>query len=112
MDGSTSVNGAIRSWVTKLRYDKVLTYTVIMVYNSLGTGLEVKQRNGGEKVVQEVIKHYTVRQTSELLGIKVRTVRDWISKGKIRAVKYDGSNRWFISHKEIQRILEGHEHDN
>lgn len=47
---------------------------------------------------------YNIVQTSRLLGIKVRTVRDWISKGKLRAQKYEGSNRWYISESEINRV--------
>lgn len=40
----------------------------------------------------------------ELLGIKVRTVRQWIRDGKINAFKYDVSNRWFIPESEIRRL--------
>ena len=49
-------------------------------------------------------KYYNVRQTANLLGIKVRTVREWIRNGKLRAAKYEVSNRWFISEEEIKRI--------
>ena len=49
-------------------------------------------------------KRYNVKQTSELLGIKVRTVREWIRTGKIKAEKYDCTNRWFVSESEIIRI--------
>ena len=33
-------------------------------------------------------KGYNMKQVSELLGIKVRTVRSWARSGKIKAVKY------------------------
>jgi predicted site-specific integrase-resolvase len=56
-----------------------------------------------------VEKFYSIRQTSELLGIKVRTVREWIRKGKLKAQKYDVSNRWFIAEGEIQRLRNGNE---
>lgn len=49
-------------------------------------------------------KRYSIRQASELLGIKVRTVREWIRLGKIKATKYEVSNRWFISESEIKRL--------
>lgn len=49
-------------------------------------------------------KHYSIRQASNLLGIKVRTVREWIRNGKLSAVKYGVSNRWFISEEEIKRV--------
>lgn len=53
-------------------------------------------------------RYYNVRQAANLLGIKVRTVREWIRKGKIKAGKYDVSNRWYIPDSEIERIT----HDN
>lgn len=53
------------------------------------------------------IKYYTLRQASEILGLKVRTVREWIRVGRIKAIKLGGSNRWFISHDEIERITSG-----
>ena len=52
-------------------------------------------------------KNYSVRQAGDLLGIKVRTVREWIRKGKLKAVKYDVSNRWFIPEEEIRRLTNG-----
>lgn len=52
-------------------------------------------------------KHYSIRQASNLLGIKVRTVREWIRNGKLKAVKYGVSNRWFISEEEIARLTRG-----
>ena len=47
---------------------------------------------------------YSVRQTSNLLGIKVRTVREWIRNGKLKAVKYETGNHWYIPESEIKRI--------
>lgn len=52
-------------------------------------------------------KMYNVRQASNLLGIKVRTVREWIRNGKLKAQKYMESNRWFIAESEIRRIKNG-----
>lgn len=52
-------------------------------------------------------KMYNVRQTSNLLGIKVRTVREWIRNGKLKAGKYDVSNRWFVPESEIERLTNG-----
>ena len=53
------------------------------------------------------IKYYTLRQASEIMGIKVRTVREWIRNGRIKAIKIGGSNRWFISRDEIERLVSG-----
>lgn len=49
-------------------------------------------------------KRYNIKQASELLGIKVRTVREWIKQGKLKAEKYNCSNRWFITEDEINRL--------
>lgn len=52
----------------------------------------------------DVEKYYGIKQTSELLGLKMRTVRDWVIKGKIKAIKYQGSNRWSIPESEVKRV--------
>lgn len=49
-------------------------------------------------------KTYTIRQTSRILGMSVRTVREWIWTGRLKASKYPGSNMWRISETEITRI--------
>lgn len=50
------------------------------------------------------MKNYTIRQTSSMLGMSVRTIREWIRKGKMKAAKYPGSNIWRIPESEISRI--------
>lgn len=52
-------------------------------------------------------KNYNITQASQILGVKVRTVRDWIKQGKLKAIKYPTSNRWFIAESEIKRIQRG-----
>lgn len=47
---------------------------------------------------------YNINQASTLLGLKIRTVREWIKDGKINAIKYKNSNRWFIPESEIKKI--------
>ena len=49
-------------------------------------------------------KGYNMKQVSELLGIKVRTVRSWARSGKIKAVKLDGTRRWLVLESEIKRL--------
>lgn len=51
-----------------------------------------------------MVKLYSIRECSELLGMTVRTVRQWIRDGKINAIKYKGSNMWRIPETEILRI--------
>lgn len=47
---------------------------------------------------------YNLIQTAELLGIKVRTVREWVHRGKIHARKIEGSRRWIVMESEIKRL--------
>ena len=47
---------------------------------------------------------YNLIQTAELLGIQVRTVREWIKNGKMKANKIAGSNRWIVMESEIKRL--------
>ena len=49
-------------------------------------------------------RYYSIQQVAPMLGIKVRTVRDWISKGKLHAIKMHGGRKWAIAETEILRI--------
>ena len=53
------------------------------------------------------MKYYTLRQASNLLGIKVRTAREWLRQGKLHAEKDKVSGRWKVSETEIKRLKEG-----
>lgn len=54
----------------------------------------------------EVLKdYYTIRQATEILPYKIRTIRQWISDKKIKAVKFYNSNLWLIPKEEIERKL-------
>lgn len=47
---------------------------------------------------------YSLRHAAELLGVKTRTMRAWVHNGKIEAVKYPGSERWYVTEDEIERV--------
>ena len=47
---------------------------------------------------------YNLIETASLLGIKVRTVREWIRNGKLNAQKLANSNRWVVLESEIKRV--------
>lgn len=51
-------------------------------------------------------KMYTTEQAAKELGLKVRTVRHYIVKGKIKAIKYNDikQGNWFIPESEIKRL--------
>lgn len=47
---------------------------------------------------------YNLSEVAKLLGIKVRTVRQWVREGKIKATKITGTNRWVVMESEIKRL--------
>ena len=51
-----------------------------------------------------VEKNYSIKQAAQTLGITVRTVREWLRKGMIKAKKYEGCPMWFIPESEIERL--------
>lgn len=52
---------------------------------------------------------YRIRKAASLLNVKVRTVREWIRIGKIKAVKADNGWYWMIPFAEIERLLNENE---
>ena len=55
----------------------------------------------------QVERFYNLNEVSALLGIKVRTAREWVHNGKLNAVKYPDSKLWFVSESEIRRVQNG-----
>jgi excisionase family DNA binding protein len=49
-------------------------------------------------------KFFSLRQAAVMLGIKTRTARAWVHDGKLSAIKYPGSDRWYVSATEIERM--------
>lgn len=49
-------------------------------------------------------KQYTIIQAAEVLGISVRTVREWVKTKKVIAKKYEGGRIWLIPESEIEII--------
>ena len=47
---------------------------------------------------------YNLNEVATLLGVKVRTLRWWISTGKLKAFKLAGTNRWAVAESEIERL--------
>lgn len=54
-------------------------------------------------------KFYTLRDVADMLGIQVRTVREWLRKGKLKAIKYENCRMWFVPQSEIDRITKSDE---
>ena len=58
-------------------------------------------------------KLYSLRQACDKLGITVRTLRQWVHDGKIKAFKYPDGRRWFITQETIDEfIARGEENGN
>lgn len=56
-------------------------------------------------------QYLTIKHASTALGLKVRTVREWVKTGKIRAIKYPNCPMWFIPESEIDRLTKGSDKD-
>lgn len=48
---------------------------------------------------------YTIEEVAEILNFKIRTIRQWIYDGKMKAVKVN--HEWRIPKEEVERIREG-----
>ena len=47
-----------------------------------------------------VERYYNLKETSVLLGIKVRTAREWVHNGKMKA----NGKMWHVPESEIRRL--------
>lgn len=56
-------------------------------------------------------KGYSLREVADLLGLRVRTIRQYVHDGKIKANKITGSRRWIVMESEVRR-LQGIENEN
>ena len=54
-----------------------------------------------------VERGYNLNEVAELLGLRVRTVRQWVNDSKIKATKIPGSRRWIVMESEIRRLQNG-----
>lgn len=60
-----------------------------------------------EAKMEEFEKEYDLQEASQFLCVQVRTLREWVKNGKIKAKKYSGSGKWIVSREEIERIRKG-----
>lgn len=49
-------------------------------------------------------KYYPLREAAEMLNIQIRTARQWVHDGRLKAVHYPGSRRWYVTGREILRM--------
>ena len=51
------------------------------------------------------MKMYKMREAAAIFGIKVRTLRQWVRDGKVKAERDGNDWYWLISESEIKRRL-------
>jgi excisionase family DNA binding protein len=49
---------------------------------------------------------YSIREAAEIIGVQVRTIREWLKLGKIHGEKNPISQRWFFTEEEVKRVAE------
>jgi excisionase family DNA binding protein len=47
---------------------------------------------------------YSLREVADALGLKVRTIRQWVHDGKLQAVKPKGAKQWVVFESELRRV--------
>lgn len=51
------------------------------------------------------MKEYSLREAAEIFGVRIRTMREWVKTGKIKAEKWKNRWYWRISESEIVRRM-------
>ena len=82
------------------------------MYIDIKCGRVIQFSRKGKFYRKEVLLMKSINEVSDILGIKVRTVREWIKLGKIKAEKSAGNNRWYIPDEEIERTIKGAKNKN
>lgn len=54
---------------------------------------------------KETIKLYTLEELEPILGVKVRTLREYAKTGKLKCVKI--GREWRISEENLQKFING-----
>lgn len=57
----------------------------------------------------DIEKGYNLQEVAMLLGMKVRTMRQWVHDGKLKANKIPGTKRWIVMESEVRRLQNGNE---
>ena len=50
---------------------------------------------------------YSLKDVADILGYKVRTMRQWVHDGKMKAVKPAGGKQWMVLESEVRRLQNG-----
>ena len=52
-------------------------------------------------------KGYRLTDVAEATGMEVRTVRQWVHDGKLKATKIPGTKCWVVKESEMRRLQDG-----
>ena len=55
----------------------------------------------------EGVRFYTILETAELLGVTIQTVRNYITRGRLRGAKI--GRTYYITYKSLHEFLEAPE---
>lgn len=47
---------------------------------------------------------YTLQEAANEIGIQIRTAREWLKKGKLKAEQDEYNHRWRVSEEEVRRL--------
>lgn len=51
------------------------------------------------------VKVYTLQQVADVLGFKLRTIRQWVKDGKLEATKLGREYR--VTQEQLEKLLKG-----
>ena len=57
----------------------------------------------------DIEKCFNLQEVANLMGMKVRTIRQWVHDGKLKANKIPGTKRWIVLESEVRRLQNGDE---
>ena len=50
------------------------------------------------------MRTYALSDVAKEIGIQVRTAREWLRKGKIKAKQDERNHRWLVPEDEVKRL--------
>ena len=93
--------------MTKAKNKEIEADGFITPKRYLTPSVDSQNKMGLTKQSGGVERYYNLNEAAVLLGIKIRTAREWVHNGNMKAVKYANSKSWYVPESEIRRIQNG-----
>lgn len=93
--------------MTKAKKNEIEADGFITPERYVRPSVDSQNKMGLAKQSGGIERYYNLNEASTLLGIKIRTAREWIHTHKMKAVKYENSTQWYVPESEIRRIQNG-----